>query len=197
MPRAIVALRPQPTARRPFSALVISPQDNRRDAFTTIVERAGAHRVMSCDTGCDACTRGGTQTRNDVCVIDGATHDTPVLVLVRQLRTKGWRRIILVSARHDVLGIRAAALSGVHGYVVSSRRWAADDPREQASMKLTGREVEVLQAVANGMSNKDIGAYLGLSSLTVKSHMARISRKLGTGDRARLVAIGMRTGVIS
>jgi DNA-binding NarL/FixJ family response regulator len=45
-------------------------------------------------------------------------------------------------------------------------------------------------------SNKQIGEELGLSALTVKSHLARIARKLGTGDRAEMVAMAMRGGVI-
>ena len=61
---------------------------------------------------------------------------------------------------------------------------------------LSGREVEVLQLVADGHSNKDIGEALGLSALTVKSHLARIARKLGTGDRAEMVVVAMRAGVI-
>ena len=50
--------------------------------------------------------------------------------------------------------------------------------------ELSGREVEVLRLVAEGQSNKAIGVSMGLSALTVKSHLARIARKLGTGDRA-------------
>ena len=62
--------------------------------------------------------------------------------------------------------------------------------------ELTAREVEVLRLVADGQSNKQIGDVLGLSALTVKSHLARIARKLGTGDRAEMVALAMRAGVI-
>ena len=47
-----------------------------------------------------------------------------------------------------------------------------------------------------GRSNRDIGAELHLSALTVKSHLARIARKLGTGDRAEMVAVALRAGVI-
>jgi DNA-binding CsgD family transcriptional regulator len=54
----------------------------------------------------------------------------------------------------------------------------------------------VLRLVADGQSNKQIGDELGLSALTVKSHLARIARKLGTGDRAEMVALAMRAGVI-
>jgi DNA-binding CsgD family transcriptional regulator len=61
---------------------------------------------------------------------------------------------------------------------------------------LSLREVEVLRLVAEGQSNKQIGEGLQLSALTVKSHLARIARKLGTGDRAEMVAVAMRAGVI-
>ncbi|WP_438938453.1 response regulator transcription factor [Amycolatopsis orientalis] len=64
-------------------------------------------------------------------------------------------------------------------------------PRE-----LSAREVEVLQLVADGQSYKEIGEELSLSALTVKSHLSRIGRKLGTGDRAEMVALAMRAGVI-
>jgi hypothetical protein len=47
-----------------------------------------------------------------------------------------------------------------------------------------------------GRSNKEIGDELSLYALTVKSHLVRIGRKLGTGDRAEMVALTMRTGVI-
>ena len=64
------------------------------------------------------------------------------------------------------------------------------------SEQLSAREVEVLQLVADGQSNKEIGEALSLSALTVKSHLSRIGRKLGTGDRAQMVALAMRAGVI-
>jgi DNA-binding NarL/FixJ family response regulator len=55
----------------------------------------------------------------------------------------------------------------------------------------------VIRHVADGRSNRDIGTAMGLSELTVKSHLARIARKLGTGDRAGMVAISLRNGVIT
>lgn len=61
---------------------------------------------------------------------------------------------------------------------------------------LSQREIDVLVRVAKGQSNKEIGADLYLSPLTIKSHLARIGKKLGTGDRAGLVACALRAGII-
>jgi DNA-binding NarL/FixJ family response regulator len=63
--------------------------------------------------------------------------------------------------------------------------------------ELSARELEVLELVADGRTNKRIAEELSLSALTVKSHLARISRKLGTGDRSHLVAIAMRAGILA
>lgn len=56
------------------------------------------------------------------------------------------------------------------------------------------RELEVLDAVSNGLSNREVGARLGVSPLTVKGHLARLARKIGTGDRAGMVGVGFRAG---
>ena len=69
-------------------------------------------------------------------------------------------------------------------------------PRGASPDELSSREVEVLQLVSEGRSNKEIGDALGLSALTVKSHLARIARKVGTGDRAEMVAHAMRAGLV-
>jgi len=61
---------------------------------------------------------------------------------------------------------------------------------------LSAREVEVLQLVAAGYSNAEVGHQLGLSGSTIKAHLARIGRRLGSGDRAHLVALAMRTEII-
>jgi DNA-binding CsgD family transcriptional regulator len=68
---------------------------------------------------------------------------------------------------------------------------------EEAVAELSARERDVLRLVADGHTNKEIGNEVDLSALTVKSHLARIARKPGTGDRAHMVALGIRSGVIN
>lgn len=66
----------------------------------------------------------------------------------------------------------------------------------QGGEALTPREVEVLQMVAAGESNKRIAWKLGISEHTAKFHVASILAKLAAGSRAEAVAIGIRRGLI-
>lgn len=61
---------------------------------------------------------------------------------------------------------------------------------------LTSREVEVLEYLARGKSNKEIGALLGIGETTVKSHLGSIFRKLDVLSRTEAIAAASRLGII-
>ena len=61
---------------------------------------------------------------------------------------------------------------------------------------LTARELEVLGLVADGATNRRVGASLHLSEATVKTHLLNLYGKLGVGDRAAAVAEGFRRGLL-
>jgi DNA-binding NarL/FixJ family response regulator len=61
---------------------------------------------------------------------------------------------------------------------------------------LTPREIGVLRLVAAGNANKEIGAQLSLTEVTVKSHVSNILAKLGAHDRTHAVAIALKRGII-
>ncbi|HEU4347795.1 MAG TPA: response regulator transcription factor [Actinoplanes sp.] len=62
---------------------------------------------------------------------------------------------------------------------------------------LTGREVEVLELVARGLSNAEIAQRLYVSPATAKTHVARLLMKLGARDRARLIIVAYESGLIT
>ena len=61
----------------------------------------------------------------------------------------------------------------------------------------TAREIEVLQLVADGLANREIGDRLFLSEETVKSHVRHLLAKLHARSRAHAVSIGFRRGLIA
>lgn len=65
------------------------------------------------------------------------------------------------------------------------------------STRLSDREVEVVRYVAKGLTNQEIGRSLYLSSDTVKTHLRRISRKLGVRNRAEIAIRCLRDGIIT
>ncbi|MEU4558566.1 helix-turn-helix transcriptional regulator [Actinoplanes sp. NPDC023936] len=62
---------------------------------------------------------------------------------------------------------------------------------------LTGREVEVLQLIAAGHTNAQIGRQLYIGVNTVKTHVKHLFRKLGAEDRAGAVGNAFRAGLLS
>lgn len=61
---------------------------------------------------------------------------------------------------------------------------------------LSAREAQIVQLVADGKTNKEIGAELHLASATIKTHLQRIALKVGDGSRSAIVAFCLREGII-
>jgi DNA-binding NarL/FixJ family response regulator len=69
--------------------------------------------------------------------------------------------------------------------------------KNQDTYGLSDREIEVLQLLADGMSNKEIAGNLFISTQTVKTHIAHIFDKLGVSDRTEAVAAALRRGLVT
>ena len=98
--------------------------------------------------------------------------------------------------REELYGAIRAAAEGkpllapdVAAHLVQRVRW----PSEEG---LSGREVEVLELVARGKSNREIAGELWISEATVKSHLLHVYDKLGAADRASAVAAAMQRGIL-
>jgi DNA-binding NarL/FixJ family response regulator len=101
-----------------------------------------------------------------------------------------------LTAAEIVAAVQAAAAGLV---VLHPRDLEAMLPTVQparAIEALSPREIEVLGMMAEGISNKEIAARLGISEHTVKFHVASIMGKLHAGTRTEAVMLGVRMGLI-
>jgi DNA-binding NarL/FixJ family response regulator len=207
-----------------FTAMVVDDHPLVRESMVNRLLSMGAREVVEAASCGEARARAHSSGPRDLCVLDVGLPDGSGLDLVAELRAAGWNRLVVLSAADDPYSVRAAFVAGAQGYLLKSAsplvvtdgvRRVLDGgvyadpsvasllaaglrggPSADGASELSARELEVVRLVADGRSNKEIGEALGLSALTVKSHLARIARKMGTGDRAEMVALAMRAGVI-
>ncbi|WP_405813414.1 response regulator transcription factor [Streptomyces sp. NBC_01390] len=96
--------------------------------------------------------------------------------------------------------VAALTLIGQGGTVISSPSSTTRIPATPPSPVLGGlstRERQVLALIATQPDNRTLAQLLGISPLTVKSHVNRILRKLGASSRAHLVTIAYESGLVS
>ena len=128
-------------------------------------------------------------------------------------------RILMLSMHSEETLVRQAMEAGARGYVLKNaldldlaaavKRVAAGEtvldpavarpaplPGERAQ-RLTPRELEVLQLICNGLSNREIAAKLELSVNTVAVHRANIMNALGVHKTAELVVYALQNGLVS
>jgi DNA-binding NarL/FixJ family response regulator len=75
-------------------------------------------------------------------------------------------------------------------------RLRAPDLRSITTVRVTFRELEVLQLIADGCGNREIARGLNLSEETIKTHVRHLLARLGASSRANAVAIAFRAGLI-
>jgi DNA-binding NarL/FixJ family response regulator len=114
--------------------------------------------------------------------------------------------LVAVSAPAELtrrLDERAAAIAAARAGLIVLHPDALKAPAEARAAEprggaaLTPREREILEMMAEGMSNRTIAARLGISSQTVKFHVASILAKLGARSRTEAVTFGVRHGLIA
>jgi DNA-binding NarL/FixJ family response regulator len=126
-------------------------------------------------------------------------------------------KIIALTSYDGDQEIYRALEAGVRGYILkesvhteivrairvvqSGKRLMPPEVAERLSehfpqVALTPREIEVLQHVAKGLGNKEIGVRLGTAAGTVKMHLQNILSKLGASDRTHAVTLAIRRGII-
>jgi DNA-binding NarL/FixJ family response regulator len=128
--------------------------------------------------------------------------------------------VVILSSYSDEAQIEAAREAGALGYVVKTVEpvdlaavlrsaisgesfavWGAGEPQGATptvgDAALSEREAAVLEAVARGLSNREIGRQLWISEQTVKFHLRNVYRKLGISSRTEAARYAYRTGLVA
>jgi two-component system, NarL family, nitrate/nitrite response regulator NarL len=172
--------------------------------------QAGAAHVWLVDDEQSLAVLQEEEDRLNPAVVLLADDPAAAVDVLRHLDLPGWAVLPRGATASEVqAAITAAGLgfavlpAAAGGPRLSARRrgvgadeemLADSDIPEEA---LTGREREVLELLGLGLSNKDIGARLGISEHTAKFHVASVLAKLGAHNRAEAVRRGIRRGLVA
>jgi DNA-binding NarL/FixJ family response regulator len=183
---------------------------------------AGLQVIAEAEDG-DTALAQTTALKPDVVVLDVQMPGKTGLEVTRLLRQAGARcAILILSAYDDEPFVRSALQAGANGYILKTAKpeelieavhnvregqmvldhrlalsLAVSLPVSAPAATPSAREMEVLQLVAQGFTNKAIAAQLGISDRTVQGHLANIFEKLGAESRTDAVMAGLKTGLIS
>jgi DNA-binding NarL/FixJ family response regulator len=203
-----------------ISVLLVDDHSLVRRGFRRMLEDdPSIHVVGEASDGHDA-VEAAAALRPMVVVMDFALPSMNGAVATRHiLKTNPNTAVLILSMHAEPNYVRTCLEAGARGYLlknamdlelVDAVKQVAEgvqvlDPRlgrlpkaeAEAQVSLTTRELEVLQLIVHGKSNKEIATVLGLSVNTVAVHRANIMQALGMHNAAELVAYAIRNGLVS
>ncbi|GAA1019003.1 MULTISPECIES: response regulator transcription factor [Amycolatopsis] len=169
-----------------------------------------------------AAITAGEQLRPDVILMDLRMPGTDGVTAIKELAKRGVPARILVLTTYDTdSDVLPAIEAGATGYLLkeapreelfraveaAAQGQAVLSPtvatrlmgqlRQPAADPLSEREVEVLQLIAKGATNRRAAEQLFISQATVKTHLLHVYAKLGVNDRAAAVAAGFAQGYLT
>jgi DNA-binding NarL/FixJ family response regulator len=190
-----------------------------RRGFRRMLEDDPAIAVVGEAANGDEAIRLVAELKPRVVVMDAAMPGTGGLAATRKiLASLPETAILMLSMHSEETLVRQAMDAGARGYILKNvsdldlpsavKRVAAGEtvldpgiaqrqPLAGERSRLTPRELEVLQLICDGLSNRDIAARLNLSVNTVAVHRANIMNTLGVHKTAELVVYAIQHGLVT
>ena len=203
-----------------IKVLLVDDHSLVRRGFRRMLEDEADIVVIGEASNGDEAVRLARELAPQVIVMDCALPGTSGLAATRKiLETAPPKAILMLSMHSEDTLVRQALDAGARGYILKNavdlelataiRRVAAGEIvldaqlakpatlRGERNAGLTARELEVLQLIVNGKSNKEIADDLKLSVNTVAVHRANIMETLGIHKTAELVVYAIRNGLVN
>jgi DNA-binding NarL/FixJ family response regulator len=124
------------------------------------------------------------------------TYDSDADIL-RAVEAGATGYLLKDAPREDLFRAIRAAAQGESALAPAVAARLMSRMRAPAEEKLTPREIEVLQLVARGNSNREVGQTLHISAATVKTHLIHVFDKLDVSDRTAAVTVALERGIFT
>jgi len=203
-----------------ISVLLVDDHILVRRGFRRLLEDSPDIEVVGEASDGEEAIRLARELKPQLIVMDCALPGTGGLAATRRILEKAPETAILMLSMHsEETLVRQALNAGAKGYILKSavdmelvtaihRVMAGEivlDPQLSPSVALKGernygltpRELEILQLIVDGQSNREIAARLKLSANTVAVHRANIMEALGIHKTAELVVYAIRNGLVN
>ena len=209
---------PKAIDREAWSVLIADDHPVVREGLVTLIERQPDMRVVAQASNGREALEQFLAHRPDVTLLDVRMSLMDGIDTLTSIREKDpLARVAIITSYQSEEDIYRALRAGAQGYILKDaepgelaqciravacgRTWipaqvGAKLAKRVADQELTPRETDVLDLVAAGKSNKEIGVAFGISEATVKVHMTHLLEKLKVGGRTEAINVAVKRGLV-
>lgn len=197
-----------------------------REGIRQLLEFDGSIEVVAEANDGEECIEKLLEIKPQILLLDINMSKKNGIEVLKEIKNKKINVKVLILTVHDSIEYLLKAVElGVDGYIMKdsesaelkkainvimsgesyiqpklvpalNKRLVARDIDKDKIELLTGRELEVLIQVANGMFNKEIATSLNISERTVKNHISNIFKKIGVFDRTQAAVFAIKNDLI-
>ena len=201
----------------PIKLLLVDDHAVMRAGLANMLSAVSSFEVVGEADDCETAIKLCQQNQPDIVLLDIYMPNQSGLNCLEQLqRQMPGCRVLMLSSSEIELDIQSCLAMGARGFVSKSAKPAEliesikavqagkevldKDLKarllQATTIRLTSRELEVLQLLRKGLTNPEIGFNLGITTRTAKAHVASVLFKLGAVDRTEAVAIAFERGIL-
>lgn len=206
------------SAKRPYKILVVDDHFVVRAGLRDILSHEPDFVIAGEAANGSEAVAAHRRLLPDVTIMDLRMPVCGGIEAIRLIRAEqATARILVLSSYEGDEDIHAAISAGAMGYILKhssddqvtpairallqGKRWIPLEVAGQLNARergevLSEREREIVRLLVRGDANKEIGQALGITELTVKSHMKNILAKLQVRDRTEAVTVALRRGIV-
>jgi two-component system NarL family response regulator len=208
-----------PESKQPVRVLIVDDHPVVRAGLATLLRKEPGLKVTGAAHSAEEALEILKRSIVDVMLLDLRMPSISGIDLLNLLKTEANPPLVLILSSYEYEEeIYRAVKAGARGYLSKNASRAEIVGAIEAVVKggkyfpqhiatliaereerssLSAREIEILEMVSKGLTNKEIARVLQISQYTVRNHINHISAKLDVGDRTEAVSLALQQGIIT